>query len=336
MEFLLHTNFPKDLKEQWDTLLGQSIIDVPFLRYEYLENWWHTRGGGEWTNDIQLAIISAHEGNILVGIAPFFINKENEKNVLYLLGSKEICDYLDLIVKPADLDYFVRELISFITNKSFPRWDQIVLDNLLQSSPSVAALEKAASELGWNFKSECKKQSPFIRLPGNWEEYLNSIDNKQRHEIRRKMRRAEENTDLKWYFIDEESSLDDEIEAFLQLMALDKEKSSFLTIPMREQMRLTMQWAFKEKFLQLSFLEIHNQKAAGYLCFHYKSKILVYNSGFDPKFSEYSPGWVLLADLLRWANENQIVDFDFMRGNEDYKYRFGAKDRFIVCVIINR
>jgi CelD/BcsL family acetyltransferase involved in cellulose biosynthesis len=215
-------------------------------------------------------------------------------------------------------------------------WDQMVLDNLLQSSPSVTALEKATSELGWNFKSECIKQSPYIKLPGNWEDYLNFIDNKQRHEIRRKMRRAEENTDLKWYFVEEASSLDKEIESFLQLMALDKEKSSFLTIPMREQMHLTMQWAFKAKFLKLSFLEIQNQKAASYLCFHYKGNMLVYNSGFDPKFSGYSPGWVLLANLLRWANENQIVEFDFMRGNEEYKYRFGAKDRFIVCLIINR
>jgi len=336
MELILHTNFPSKLQEQWDTLLEQSINDVPFLRYGYLENWWRTLGGGEWTKKAQLAIISAQQKNSLVGIAPFFFFQENEKTTLYFLGSKEICDYLDFIVKPTDLESFIHELINFITSPSFPHWDQLILHNLMQTSPTVIVMEKAARQNAWRFRTECTKQSPYIMLPRNWEDYLTSIEKKQRHEIRRKMHRAEENTDLHWYFIENQSSIEDEIEIFLQLMALDKEKSEFLTPSMHKQMHLTMQWAFKEKILQLSFLEIHQQKAASYFCFNYKNKILVYNSGFDPKFSEYSPGWVLLGNLLRWATENQISEFDFMRGNEDYKYRFGGKDRLVICTIIER
>jgi CelD/BcsL family acetyltransferase involved in cellulose biosynthesis len=336
MEFFYHTKFPSNLKEEWDTLLDQSINDVPFLRYGYLENWWQTRGGGEWTNEAQLTIVSAHQNNSLNGIAPFFSFNENGKTILYFLGSKEICDYLDFIVKPADLESFLYELISFITSPGFPHWDKMILHNLIQASPTVIALENAAKQNAWRFTSECEKQSPFITLPGDWEDYLNSIDKKQRHEIRRKIRRAEENTDLTWFFAENESSLGEEIEAFLHLMSLDAEKTKFLTTHMCEQMRLTMQWAFKEKILQLSFLEIQKQKAAGYFCFNYKNKILVYNSGFDPRFSEYSPGWVLLGNLLRWSNENRITEFDFMRGNEEYKYRFGAKDRFVICTIIER
>jgi CelD/BcsL family acetyltransferase involved in cellulose biosynthesis len=336
MNFLIHSNFPSHLIKQWDDLLNRSICDYPFLKYGYLENWWLTRGGGEWTNNAQLAIVSAHEGDHLVGIAPFFLNPEKEKAVLYLLGSKEICDYLDFIVKPADLESFIHNLSIFITSPAFPRWDRMILNNLIQSSPTVAAMERNSRQLGWHFSTDGLKKAPAISLPGNWEDYLNSIDKKQRHEIRRKMRRAEENTDLAWYFSKDPISIDKEINDFLELMALDQEKSAFLTNPMREQMRLTLGWAFKERILQLSFLEIQHLKSASYFCFHYKNNLLVYNSGFDPKFSEYSPGWVLLGNLLRWANENQIAVFDFMRGEEDYKYRFGAKDRFITSLKIER
>jgi CelD/BcsL family acetyltransferase involved in cellulose biosynthesis len=56
----------------------------------------------------------------------------------------------------------------------------------------------------------------------------------------------------------------------------------------------------------------------------------VYNSGIDRRYMEYSPGWVLLGYLLKWANENGRETFDFMRGNEDYKYKFGALDRFVM------
>jgi CelD/BcsL family acetyltransferase involved in cellulose biosynthesis len=62
----------------------------------------------------------------------------------------------------------------------------------------------------------------------------------------------------------------------------------------------------------------------------------VYNSGIDPRFSEYSPGWVLLGYLLQWAIDQKRAEFDFMRGDEDYKYRFGAVDRQVVRVLITR
>jgi CelD/BcsL family acetyltransferase involved in cellulose biosynthesis len=51
---------------------------------------------------------------------------------------------------------------------------------------------------------------------------------------------------------------------------------------------------------------------------------------------DYSPGWVLLGYLLRWANENHYKEFDFMRGDEEYKYRFGAVDRYVMRAVVHR
>jgi CelD/BcsL family acetyltransferase involved in cellulose biosynthesis len=53
-------------------------------------------------------------------------------------------------------------------------------------------------------------------------------------------------------------------------------------------------------------------------------------------YNEYSPGWVLLGELLQWANENGRKHFDFMRGDEDYKFRFGAQKRNVLRVTISR
>jgi CelD/BcsL family acetyltransferase involved in cellulose biosynthesis len=278
-------------------------------------------------------MVSASEGKELLGLAPLFIH---DNRTIMLLGSKEICDYLDLIVKPENLRSFVMELADFLSSPSFPKWDQMILHNLMQSSETIGILKETAQKRNWELSMDCHKQSPFILLPGNWDDYLLSIDKKQRHEIRRKMRRAEEKPDLRWYFIEDHHHLGDAINNFLNLMGKDEEKLKFLTPHMREHMRAVMQWAFENKILQLSFLEIGGQRAAAYYCFNYQNKILVYNSGFDPDYSEFSPGWVLLGYLLKWANENGISEFDFMRGNEDYKYRFGGKDRFVVCVNIHK
>jgi len=81
---------------------------------------------------------------------------------------------------------------------------------------------------------------------------------------------------------------------------------------------------------------VGGQKAAGYVSFDYQNRIWVYNSGLNRDFSEYSPGWVLLGYLLQWANEQGREEFDFMRGDEDYKYRFGAIDRSVVRACLSR
>jgi CelD/BcsL family acetyltransferase involved in cellulose biosynthesis len=151
------------------------------------------------------------------------------------------------------------------------------------------------------------------------------------------MRRLEA-SDLptRWYLVTESEQLEKEIEAFIGLMSQDPDKARFLIPAMREHMHLAVHCAFDRGCLNLAFLEIAGHKAAGYLSFDYLDRMWVYNSGIDMNFVQYSPGWVLLSYLLRWANENHIYEFDFMRGDEKYKYRFGAIDRFVMRAILER
>ncbi len=209
--------------------------------------------------------------------------------------------------------------------------------NLLDNSPSIPELEKAAVQTGWTVEREVLQKAPYIPLPGDWEEYLAGIDKKQRHEIRRKMRRlAGSDRQNRWYIVENESDLQKEIDAFLELMSQDDDKKMFLTPAMYDQMRETMRCAFDAGCLHLAFLEIDGQKAAGYFSFIYLDRLWVYNSGLNRDFNEFSPGWVLLGNILQWANEHGINEFDFMRGDEDYKYKFGAIDRTVVRVKVSR
>jgi CelD/BcsL family acetyltransferase involved in cellulose biosynthesis len=325
--------------DEWNDLLSCcSASHVPFLRYEYLNAWWKTLGGGEWQNPEMYTITMRHENGELAGIAPLFFTENNEKQpALMLLGSFEISDYLDFIVRSPDLKEFIDALSNYLASSQAPDWRVLDLYNIPENSPTLKALKEAASKRGWSYTQQPLKPCPYIPLPGDWEVYLSNIDKKQRHEVRRKLRRAEENDPpVRWYIVDDESRLDAEIEDFLALMAQDPEKKLFLTEPMREQQRLCAKAAFQAGWLQLAFLTVGEQKAAGYLNFDYANQIWVYNSGLNFNFRELSPGWVLLGYLLKWANENQRLAFDFMRGDEDYKYRFGGIDRHIVRLQIGR
>jgi CelD/BcsL family acetyltransferase involved in cellulose biosynthesis len=332
MDFKFHRTF-LDLEPasaEWNALLDESIVNVPFLRWEYLTTWWATRGGGEWPTSSELAVVTARQDGRLVGIAPlFFANSREGEPSLLLLGSIEISDYLDLIVQPADLAKFTTGLLDFISALPFA-WKTIDWHNLLESSPSLPTLQAEARHRGWDFSVQKTYHAPSIPLKGDFDTYLAGIDKKQRHEIRRKMRRAEELGDIHWYIVKDESTLDAEIDAFLALMAADLEKAAFLTDVMRSQMHLSVHAAFQAGWLQLAFLTVNGEKAAGYLNFDYLNRIWVYNSGIDWRFMEFSPGWVLLGYLLQWANDHQRAEFDFMRGTEDYKYRFGGVDKLVV------
>lgn len=325
------------LQEDWNRLLEVSPVHVPFLRHEYQEIWWQTRGGGEWP-EAELAVVTARQEGALVGIAPLFsaANREN-KPALMLLGSIEISDYLDILARPEYLDEFASGLLDFIGELGSPSWQVLDWYNLLETSPTLPALESAARQRGWAYQAEACYHAPYIKIPGDWDAYLAAIDKKQRHEIRRKMRRLETaGVPSRWYIVDDPAQLDAEIQAFLDLMAMDPEKAAFLTPPMRTQMQTLLRCAFEEDCLQLAFLEIDGKKAAAYYNFDYLNTIWVYNSGLDPAFREYSPGWVLLGYLLQWANENQRREFDFLRGQEDYKYRFGAVDRLVMRARVTR
>lgn len=330
MKFTVHQDFSEIPSDIWNGLLSESISDVPFLRYEYLSAWWQTRGGGEWPQ-AELLLISASEENRLVGIAPLFVAQHEGQPVILLLGSIEISDYLDLIVRPMDLQPFLSGLLDFLVQAGPAAWRGLDWYNLPDSSPTLAALRSEGERRGWQYHQDIFHPTPYIPLPGSFEAYLASIDKKQRHEIRRKMRRAEESgLGVRWYFVRDETQLDSEIEAFLHLMAQDPKKAEFLTEVMRHQMRTMVHAAFRHGWLWLAFLEIDGQKVAGMLNFDYRGRLWGYNSGVNQQFRELSPGWVLLAYILQWAAENGRTEFDFMRGNEEYKYRFGAINRYVM------
>jgi CelD/BcsL family acetyltransferase involved in cellulose biosynthesis len=328
-----------NLEQEWNTLVENSASDVPFLRCEYLTTWFQTLGGGEWPQGELFVVTARQENGTLAGIAPLFYttNRDGEPSLMFL-GSIEISDYLDMIAPAGEEAAFMEALFDFLAGLQEPAWKSLDLWNIIDSSPSLPALQTAAARHQWSHQVEPLQHCPYIPLPGDWEQYLaEQVDKKQRHEIRRKMRRSESyEQPVRWYIVEDESTLDAEIEAFLQLMAYDHHKDAFLTPPMRQQMRLGAWAAWRAGYLQLAFLEVNGQKAAGYINFDYKDHIWVYNSGLNFDFRELSPGWVLLGYLLQWSNEKKRRIFDFLRGDEDYKYRFGGIDRRVMRVKITR
>jgi hypothetical protein len=191
MNYTLHNDFSQIDSNEWNTLLKDSIQDTPFLRYEYQQTWWHHKGGGEW-KDAKLLLITAHENNQLIGIAPLFIAEYENESAILLNGSIEISDYLDVIVKKDDHSRFISGLLDFLASSLTENWSRLDWYNLPDDSLTLLALKEEATKRGWSHLEEVYRPTPRIVLNGSFDDYLARIEKKQRHEIRRKMRRAAE------------------------------------------------------------------------------------------------------------------------------------------------
>ena len=336
MDYSLHQDFSEFSEATWNALVEQSIANTPFSRHEYLSEWWKTLGGGEWNvgadgHPPQLVLVSAMENNQLIGLAPLFIADYGGQRALMLVGSIEISDYLDLIVRQVNHARFISGLLDFLASSQAPSWSALDWYNLPDSSPTLAALKAESEKRGWTHHEETYRPTPYIPLNGSFDEYLARIDKKQRHEIRRKMRRAAESEkNVRFHVIDSSVAIESEINAFFELMVQDPNKEEFLHPEMREQMSVTIRNAHERGYLWLAFLEVNGDKAAASLNFDYENKLWGYNSGVGREHMELSPGWVLLAHVIQWCCEHGRSEFDFMRGDEEYKYRFGGVNRFVM------
>ena len=332
MKYTIHKDFSEIDPQEWNDLLNESHVNTPFLRHEYQQTWWRHRGGGEW-QDAQPVLIAAREDNRLIGIAPLFSAKYENQPALLLLGSIEISDYLDVITRKEDHARFISGLLDCVAAQDLPNLDWY---NVPDSSATLTALRAESTARNWSYHEEMYRPTPRIALNGDFDEYLSRVEKKQRHEIRRKTRRAEESgRGVRWY-ISDMRDVETEIDAFLHLMAQDPNKANFLKEPMRTQMREVIRAAHAHGWLWLAFLEADGQRIAAALNFDYDNKLWGYNAGVDRAFMDLSPGWVLLGYILQWCCENKRAEFDFMRGDEEYKYRFGAVNQYVMRAKVDR
>ncbi|CAG0936896.1 hypothetical protein TFLX_05793 [Thermoflexales bacterium] len=342
METSLHTtpDIFAQLQPEWNALLHNSTADTPFLTYEWQKTWSDClcSCAGE------LHLLTVRDGGALLGLAPLFVVSEPNKDgkpqrLLRLIGSVDASDYLDLIaVRGREREVF-EALLG--TLAQLDRWDAIDLWNVPEASLTRAVLPELIAARGWKLLDEQQVVCPIIRLPAQFDDYVQSLDKKDRHELRRKLRRAEATEGVSWYAItgqDHTHDLDEAAEAFITLLMKSRsDKSEFMTDDMRRFFHQMIHATHAGGFLHLAFLEVNGVKAATYLSFDYNQKRLVFNSGLETEgFQSLSAGIVLAARIIDEAIQLGYSEFDFLRGDEEYKYRFGAKDTWIYHLKVER
>lgn len=322
------------LKPEWNDLVHRSCCDTLFLTWEWQSTWWKHLGEGE----LLLLGFRAGDDSRLVGIAPLFHTRADDgRAVLYLNGCRDVSDYLDMIVEVGKEEVVYPALLDYLEEQA-PAWDLVDFCNLPQDSQTFLQLREMAEARGLQTLVEVEDVCPVIDLPSTWDEYLMMLDKKQRHEVRRKLRKADNEADTHFVLVGPEDDLQAEMHDFVELhQKSTPEKDEFMDPKMQGFFFDVAQVLQAQGWLQLAFVEMDGEKAASLLNFDYGGSILVYNSGYDPdSFRQLSPGIVVTARCIEHAIALGRQKFDFLRGDEVYKYRFGAQDTKVRRLLIAR
>ena len=321
-----------DFWGEWDELLANTDARQIFLTCEWQSTWWQAYHPGRLS---VLVLRDDHSGRWM-GIAPWFIDTlPDGQRVVRTVGCVDVTDYLDIVARRGFEEKVFETLAGWLAEHT-NEYDEVRLCNIPQKSHALARMPELVRAKGLSALVRLQEVCPVVTLPERFEDYVTSLDKKNRHELRRKLRRASGMAD--WYIVGPDHDLKAEIERFVELMAASSaSKAQFLQDPQnRRFFELIVPKLAKCGWLQLAFLSVDGHAAAAYLNFDFDNRILVYNSGHNPDERDLSPGIILLARLVEHAIRRGREAFDFLRGDESYKYDMGGKDTNVYQLVISK
>jgi len=315
-------------EEEWTALLQANSSASAFSLRAFHQAWWSAHGGG--AEDVSIAVRSASSGELL-GYLPLMRRPDG---VIYSGATLHI-DYATVLLAPhtgaqsQESDPVADALATALLALNSPI-------NMMRIRPAdaahvrmVAAIQRAATVASRTATYDVEEPAPFIDLQGirTIDEHLERLDKKQRHEIRRKVRRGE----AAGVQISASEDVLADLPEFVRLhRARWGERGLFTETP---------KGAEEEAFLRelfatapsgtISMLLARSDEfgtfAAG-LFLRDAGAIRYWNAGGDAAARALSPGVLLFVHGLQMAINEGRGQLDFLRGNEPYKYECGAVD----------
>jgi CelD/BcsL family acetyltransferase involved in cellulose biosynthesis len=355
----------------WDALADSTPWASPFSRHCVQRAWWDAYGAT--AHDQTLVIVDEAAANApgapeaLVGIVPLMHRHELEPGdvaarttlrhqagpplravpesaTAVFFGASYHADYATVLAAPTDLAAVCEAAVGYLAAEDHSRWDVVDLRRLRAGDPATNALanafESAAPGAGWVVTREQEDVCPVVTLaPGqDFDSYLATLDKKERHEIRRKVRRAEAAGTVA---LEQSANPIDDLDAFIDLH--QKRWGAGGLFPPTEggaASRRFFAGLFEDcapsGIVDLSFLSVGGRRIAAGVTFDDGEAVYYYNAGVDPDARDMSPGVVMVACYVQRALAVGRTRLDFMRGNEPYKYEWGAADSPIERLLVQR
>ena len=321
------TNQFFELKHEWNNVLERSRDNHIYLTWEYFSIFLKHFG-----KETKLRILCIKEKNKIIAIAPLRQSRYNfanwfSYNVIEPLAYRR-ADYTGLILAEKEAEC-LKLFLNYLVEHG--DWDFIYLYDVPGTSMIPHLLPKVSEDVP-TFELIEGVICPYIALPNSMDILMKGLDTKFRKNLRRCMRNLQKDyqrVELKRY--DEFSSVEEAMKIYFELHQ-ERWKSKgvpgvFNTKKHRDFGLDVAKRFAKNGWLALYFLTANDKPVAVQYCLEYKQKMYYGLGGYDPDYSQYSVGNLILAKVIEKCIEKKIKEYDFLKGGEPYKFRWTAKYR---------
>jgi CelD/BcsL family acetyltransferase involved in cellulose biosynthesis len=312
---------------EWDSVLFASERPSPFLSRQFLVPW-----ARAFAAERGVRIGRWEDGGRARGFV--FLCRRADSAGWELMGGEDVADSLDAVVaEGAEAAFWGAFLRS---SRDLVAEGPLSLPNLVAGAPALDALPPLCDALGYALSVEETDRSPFVPLPASWESYVDSLGKKERHELRRKVRRAAEALPgMSYRVVGTREELSRDFPAFIALHRKSHaDKKDFMDDRMEAFFREAAEALLEAGWLRLALLSAGSEDVAAAFQVAWRGALLLYNSGFDPGMRSASPGLVLVARCIEDAIRLGMREYDFLRGRERYKYDLGGRDRIVFRAVV--
>ena len=310
------------LEPDWWALWRRCPNATPFQSPAWLLAWWRAFAPG------LLATIAVWDGSELVGLAPFYLEESSARLLPAGLG---VSDHLDVLAAPARAGETGHALGAAL--EALPTWTRLSLEEL---APGAAGLSVPAGA-GWT--EEARPQSACPVLPLSEGKSIGAVIPARKL---RKLRMARNRVARRSGQMDraDAGSAALHLEALFRLHAARWESRGEVGVLADDAVRRFHEAAVPglvaHGLLRSYRLRIEDRVAGLFYGFRSGDKLFAYLGGFDPAFSFESPGTVLMGHAIEEAIGEGVRELHLLRGQEPYKYEWGAVDRWNTCRVLRR
>jgi CelD/BcsL family acetyltransferase involved in cellulose biosynthesis len=277
-----------------------------------------------------IAVARAHSKDqpitLAAGDPPYGIASLSRSSDAIGFAGGELTDEQDVVAAPEHAPDAARAVARWIAAER-PR--RVALEYVPEDAPTLAAFDEVLSSAGYRVTRERMVTSPRIALAGDYESYVQGLGKKERHELRRKLRRFEgaPGASCRWAKDHERPAV---LDRFFALHRLSKgEKAAFMTAEAESFFRDIADALAPTGRLRLGVVSAHGEDAAVLFAFAYGDTLALYNAAYDPALGSLSLGIASHAFAVREAIAQGFKVYDLLRGDEPYKYDLGAVDRWL-------
>jgi CelD/BcsL family acetyltransferase involved in cellulose biosynthesis len=305
---------PRSLGPTWSELARRRARPVVFLTPEWL------------------AVARAHDPRaqhtltVADPVSGICALAEDADGTLTFAGG-ELTDEQDVVAPRGAERRVAAALGAWLVERAASR---VLLEYVPEDVPTASVVGERLGSAGYAVRAERLVTAPRVDLPTDYDAFVQGLTKKERHELRRKIRRLE--TDRRVAF---RSAVGAErgavLDRFFALHRLSRgEKRTFMT-PERERFFRDVADALGASgWLRLGVLRVDGDDAAVLFAFAYEGTLALYNAAYDPALASLSVGIVCHAYAIREAIGEGLRTYDLLRGDEPYKYDLGADDHWLV------